>query len=324
MLPDPDVETTSAGGLVTASEALAGGLTRADIARAVRQGRWLRLERGVFVPSETWEGLDARGRHLALAQARLLVLGPAWALARRTAVVGHGLSHLGVQPTVPQLLGAKGRAKARSRHERIATLPVEDVALLEGFRATSLERTVVDVCRKETFRGAVVIADSALRSGADLAVACAVGGRCEGWPGGSGIAPVLRFADGRAETPLESISRVAMLWCGLPAPELQVEVYRGRQLLGRVDFLWRAYNLVGECDGLVKYTDTDTVVREKLREEGLTSHGLEVVRWNWDHAWRSEEMERRIRRGMAQGQGRQCDPELRFVSTTVPAFPAAV
>lgn len=311
------------GDLFTVGQALACGYRRPDVARELRQGRWHRVGWGVFILREVWEALDDRGRHLAHAHARLLGLGPGWALARRTAVVAHGLSHLGTQPTIPQLLGAKGRAKARSRHERIATLPDEDVAILNGFRVTSLERTVVDVSRKESFRGALVIADSAVRGGADLEVARSIGRRCEGWPGGSGIAQVLRFADGRAESALESISRLAMLRGALPLPEPQVEVYLGGVLLGRVDFFWRAYNLVGECDGLVKYTDTAVVVREKLREERLTSCGLEVARWNWDHAWREQEMVRRIRQGMLAAARRTLDPDLRFVSTTVPTLPAA-
>jgi hypothetical protein len=310
-------------GVFTAAQAMTAGLTRPDIACQLRRGLWQLLDRGVYLTTAEWEAMSDRDRHLALAAARLEVLGPSWAIARRTAVIAHDLRYLGGLPIVPQLLGAKGRAKARSRHERIATLPEEDVTLLDGRRATSLERLVVDVARKEEFRSAMVIADSAMRAGADLAAARAVGRRCARWPGGSGIDAVLRFADWRAESALETISRVAMLRSGLPMPEPQVDVYLGRVLLARVDFFWREYNLIGECDGLMKYTDTDVVVREKLREEKLTSRGLDVVRWNWDHAWRRVEMERRIRHAMATGPRRVLDPALRFVSTTPPALPAA-
>jgi hypothetical protein len=324
VLPELAAHAAQRSGLFTAAQALSCGLSRADVAREWRRGHWHRFGRGVFMATDLWETLDDRDRHLAQARARLVALGPAWALARRSAVVGYQLSHLGKQPTASQLLGAKGRAKARSRHERIATLPDEDVTILDGFRTTSLERTMVDVSRKETFRGAVVIADSALGSGADLSLAMSIGRRCASWPGGTGIAAVLRFADGRSESALESISRVAMLRCGLPMPEPQVEVYLGPVLLGRVDFFWRHHHLVGECDGLSKYVDTDVVVKEKLREELITSTGLGLVRWNWDHAWREAEMERRIRQGMREGFSRLIDPRLRFVSTSPRSFPAPV
>lgn len=298
-----------------------------DVARRVRRGEWLRLERGVFVRRDDWEPLDDRQRHVLTGRARLAVLGPGWALARRTVVAAYDLHHLGREwPSVPQLLGAKGRAKARSRHERIATLPDEQVVLLDGVRATSLERTVVDISRRESFRGAVVIADSAFRAGADPVVASAIGRWCEAWPGGSQVPAVLGFADGRAETALESVSRVAMRWNDLPLPEPQVEVWLGSRLLGRVDFFWRRYNLVGECDGMVKYGDPDVLVKEKLRAEGLTSHGLELVRWNWDHAWRDRGrvMAERIEHGLRVGPAKVLDPRLRFVSTAVSVrFPAA-
>lgn len=60
---------------------------------------------------------------------------------------------------------------------------------------------------------------------------------------------VVRFADGRSESPLESISRVAFHELGLPAPEPQVEVWLGDELLARVDFFWRHRKTVGEADG---------------------------------------------------------------------------
>lgn len=63
----------------------------------------------------------------------------------------------------------------------------------------------------------------------------------------------------------------------LPAPILQALVGG----LDEVDFLWEAYRVIGEADGLLKYTDAQVLRKEKLREEGLAQLGFTVFRWTW-------------------------------------------
>lgn len=131
-----------------------------------------------------------------------------------------------------------------------------------------------------------MVADAALRAGLDGEQLAEVAGRCRSWPGGAAGLQVVRFADGRADGPLESIARVAFAAGQLPAPELQVEVrdLEGR-LIGIVDFLWRAQRTVCEMDGLFK-CDGDPLAlrREKQREDDLRRTGLEVVRGLWSEA----------------------------------------
>lgn len=43
--------------------------------------------------------------------------------------------------------------------------------------------------------------------------------------------------------------------------------------------------MIGEADGLAKYTDADVLRREKLREEELARMGFTVVRWTWRDAY---------------------------------------
>jgi hypothetical protein len=167
---------------------------------------------------------------------------------------------------------------------------------------TSLARTVVDMARSESFRNAVVVADAALRAGLDvdeLHRACA---RTTGWPGAAAARRVVAFADAGAETPLESLSRVAFDRLALPAPEVQVEIWCDGRFEARVDFLWREHNLVGEADGRSKYESVDVLYREKRREERLRGLGFEVVRWDWATAYGArvelaEVVGRALRRG---------------------------
>jgi hypothetical protein len=310
-------------GLFSAAQASAAGLTKAEIAARVRSGAWHRVVRSVYVEQPLWAAMDDRQRHLATAGARLLVLRPGWAVARRSAVLAHDLPYLGKPPQTPQLLRDHGsggpRVRATSRHERIAALPQQDLRRLGGLLVCSLERTALDLARSETFVSAVVVADAALRRGVEPASLTAVARRCAGWPGGLRALRVAEFADGLSESPLESMSRVAIAACGLPAPELQIEVWVEQRCVARVDKLWRGCNLVGEDDGRSKYVDPGVLYAEKLREEALEDLGLEVVRWDWDAALRDHRrLEAKIRRGMEQGARKVLDPRVRFVPTTVP------
>ena len=125
-----------------------------------------------------------------------------------------------------------------------------------------------------------------------------------------------RFADGRAESPLESVSRVACHELGLPAPEAQVEVWLGDELIARVDFLWRGQLTVGEADGKAKYLRVEDLWAEKRREDRLRRVGLSVARWEWQEAWRPcGVLDVRLRESFAGASDRRLDPRVRFVST---------
>ena len=186
---------------------------------------------------------------------------------------------------------------------------------------TSLARTAVDVARRADFRGGVVTAVAALRTGLEREQLIAVAGACRGWPGGTRAVRAAAFADGRAETPLESITRVAYDLEGLPPPETQVEVRApdGR-LVGLVDFLWRAHRTVGEADGMLKYDDSGALRREKLREQDIRGCGLEVVRNTWDEAWTSagrRQLARRVRQTFEFADVRPLLPGVRFRTPTL-------
>lgn len=290
----------------------------AHVARKSKQ--WRRLFHGVYVDATVWESLDAKQKHLCLAKGRTLALKPGWHAARRTAALAHGLPLIGTHPTVPQLVCSPTTPKARAtnRHERLAVLHEDDLTIIDGLASTTPARTVVEIARDESFRNAIVVADAALRAGATREQLNAVIGRCSACPGTLAARRAADFADGLAETPLESISRVACHDVGLPPPELQIKVYLGRELIARLDFLWRDTNTAGLADGAVKYPDRAAVMAEKWQVERLEDIGLEVPRWGWDDAWRPQGvLDVKIRRAMARGARQELDPRVRFVRTTI-------
>jgi Protein of unknown function (DUF559) len=105
---------------------------------------------------------------------------------------------------------------------------------------------------------------------------------CRGWVGLRQARKVVAFADPRAASPLESISRVAFHDYGLPSPILQA-VIGGYD---EADFLWPRYRVIGEADGMNKYTSADVLRREKVRQENLLQLGFTVIRWTWPEAYR--------------------------------------
>jgi very-short-patch-repair endonuclease len=104
---------------------------------------------------------------------------------------------------------------------------------------------------------------------------------CSGWFDLGKATRSIAFLDARSESPLESVSRAVLHERELPAPELQVEVVAREGSSYRVDFLWRAQGVVGEADGLQKYSDPKVLRLEKIRQERLEQLGLKVLRWNW-------------------------------------------
>jgi hypothetical protein len=87
-----------------------------------------------------------------------------------------------------------------------------------------------------------------------------------------------------AQTPLESLSRVRLMRCGLPEPRLQVPFYDDEGLIGIVDMYWDELGVIGEADGLLKYRTGADLVAEKYREDRLRRK-KPVVRWGWSQMW---------------------------------------
>jgi hypothetical protein len=224
------------------------------------------------------------GQTLRLASV-LAVAGPGAVGSYHSAAAIHGLDQLGRQsPEVVAVTHAPGGNRTGRPGVRlhVAALPSGHVTVRSGVRVTSVARTVVDLARTSSFRAGVVAADSALRgkqvSKDELR---AVVADCARWPGIRQASLVVEFSDGRSESALESISRVAFRDCGLPVPEIQVQVGGDNGVVGRADFLWRRYRTIGEADGAIKYANTDRAISQLRRDAALRAAGFEVVHFTW-------------------------------------------
>lgn len=92
---------------------------------------------------------------------------------------------------------------------------------------------------------------------------------------------IVALASPLAESALESITRLALLDDGFPAPSLQKKVRDpGRGKIYRVDMMWPERRFILEVDGRTKYTDGEQW-REKKRETRLRALGFQVERILW-------------------------------------------
>jgi hypothetical protein len=164
-----------------------------------------------------------------------------------------------------------------------AGLPPEDVVVIAGAAVTSVARTLVDLARTVPLDSALVPMDAALhRRLVDRSAMEAVLARCAIWPNARRAARAIGLADGRSESPLETVSRLVIPRLGLPIPQPQ-GVVRNRfgLVVGRCDFYWDEPGVFGEADGRSKYDGRDILTAEKDRQEELERLGLVSVRWGW-------------------------------------------
>jgi len=304
-------ESRRLAGIATSAELVAAGISRNSIRRLVAQGDLLSLDRGVYARSELATQLirdDQGGERLLRLAAAIAIAGPGAVASHQDAAIVHELALLERPPSgvvtatrSPTTPGSRtGRAGI---HLHLAALSSTDVTVRRGVPVTSVERTVVDLARILPFRSGVVVADSALFSDQTSAAKLhAVVDACERWPGVDRARQVVDFAHPLAESPFESISRVAFRDGGLPPPQLQVWIMGSGHAIGRVDFLWDEHRTIAEADGAAKYSDPDLARRQLRRDAELREAGFEVVHFTWrDLATAPDQVIRLIRAAFRRG-----------------------
>jgi hypothetical protein len=261
----------------------------------VQRGELIRLARGGYAPAALVAALsgDQAKQHAVLVTAELAVTGPGAVVSHHSAALIHGLDLLGRDICTTVALtrppgGTSSRTGRPGVRLHIAALPAEHVVTRHGMPITSAARTVIDLARASSFLAGVVVADSALRTRQTAkAELQSVITACAHWPGLGVARKVAAFCDGRSESVLESISRVAFRDQGLPPPDLQVWVGNETEMIGRADFLWRAYRTIAEADGAIKYADPSRAMAQLERDARLRAAGFEVVHFTWPEITRA-------------------------------------
>lgn len=284
--------------VVTRRQALASGCSAAEVDARVRSGQWLALRRSVYLLAPTLPE-DAALRHAVLVRAASVASSEVCVGSHESAAVVHRLPLLVPYDGPPVLSRDRPvrttRSAARLCAPLASQLPAEHRTTVLGAPVTTLARTAVDLARVRLPLTAAVVLDAALATGTSREELLAVLDVQRGWPGSAQARERVQFADGRAESPLESVGRLRFAQLELPAPELQAVLRGPNGFLGRVDFSWERYRTVGEADGRVKYDGEQldagaSLFDEKLREDRLRDAGYEVFRFGWEEAVRRPEV----------------------------------
>lgn len=242
-------------------------MTRTTLATHVRAGRLLRVWHGVYAQSMP----DAVGRlgGLELMTGRRIVA----CLATAAQLYGFDTEN----DDRIHILDPGVRMRPNDNlmvHQRLGA-PLSNVA---GRLLTSPPWTAVEVARLLRRPRALATLDSALRSGtctrAELHTAV---DEQKGRRGIVNVRNLLPYADPRAESPLESETRLVFIDGGLPMPELQYEIVDRGGKLWRVDFAWPDAMVVVEYDSMQWHASADALRHDRMKTARLQECGFTVI-----------------------------------------------
>ncbi len=280
-------------------------------------GTLVRVRPGIYAPGDRWHNAKPEEQITDRACALAMVSKARPVFSHETAAAIHGLPLFHADTSRVHVIAPPDRPGAAAgvvRH-RGSVCPA-DLVEIDGLLCTSLLRTSADVARTLSFEQAVTVADAALRrvavrgpgtydhEAADGFAAAARVIATRSPHGQTRARRALAFADGRAQLPGESISRIRLHELGFRDIRLQVGVDGPAGSRYFVDFGLEEVRAFGEFDGRMKYLDgrltngrtaSEVVEDEKKREDwirGTTQR--RYVRWGWAHLATSAELGRRL------------------------------
>jgi very-short-patch-repair endonuclease len=201
-----------------------------------------------------------------------------------------------VDLTVPMSSRSESR---RDRRVHRTPLPEEDRTRRGALPVTTPARTWRDLAAVLTPPALLAVTDQFL---ARWVTRDELARQLRGRPTGRGSArarEVLRVADPRAESPMESVLRWLLHEAGLPAPELQYVVRDAAgSSLGRADLAWPDRRVLVEFDGDV-HRERDVFVNDLRRQNRLVAAGWTVLRFtSADVLGRPDDVVEEIRRAL--------------------------
>ncbi|WP_404373934.1 hypothetical protein [Kytococcus sedentarius] len=284
-------------GVVTLAQVAKEGFGAGTVSHWVRRGLVWRAAPAVIGRGPAPEGRAAEVPRI-LAH---LLRRPAFHAAQDSALALHGLPLLGSAGV--RLAGPTSwtRHRAGATLHPAGSVPVGVVpaGYSTAWPASSVAQAVADLARRPgvSLEEALVPLDAALHR--DLVSPEQVLASAPSGVRGVGrLRQVVRWADAGAESPGETLTRMALVragftvrsqvWFRLTSGDVRVDLYLPQE------------GVVVEFDGAVKYDGVDgrsALVREKVREDGLRALGHGIVRVVWRDVRRPDavaELRRRV------------------------------
>ncbi len=242
---------------------LLDAMSRKRLAELVKTGKLIRICHGIYAFREPDVLLKLTALDLLAGQPIVACMGTAAALygfdtesTSRVHVLDPGVR---MRPSRNVMV-----------HQRIGA-PLRRV---EGRLATAPAWTVVEVARTLRRPRALAALDAALHVGAcTTGELRAVIREQKGRRGIVKVRELIEYADGLAESPMESEARLVFIDGGLPIPELQYRIADNHGRLWRVDFAWPEEMVVAEYDSVEWHVGRDALLHDRLKTARLQECG---------------------------------------------------
>jgi hypothetical protein len=277
-------------GMVTAAQAFAAGLSRTEIRNLCRSRRWRRLALGTYFVS-TDGGVPSRR---ALIRAAVASLGPRASAVFGTAAELYGIAGLRtteeIHVSVPVTDPRAQRATDPSVVVHQLTVDPRELRSVGGILATTPVSTVAHLILRVDRYSAVSLVDSALSRGlVDDGDMGRIPAMIRGRRGAVAARRYLAEADGRAQSPLETRTRLRCVDGGVPPDVLQVDVRDDDgYLLGVGDLGWLAARVIAEADGAGPHGTPEAVFSDRRRQNLFVNAGWTVLRFTWADTLRAD------------------------------------
>lgn len=286
-------------GVVSARQASELGLTANHLRALVRSGELVRVTRGAYVDAALVDGGTREGVHRAKLLAVVVSRGGALAASHQSAALLQGLPVLRSELEPVRVVHTTDRVNTR-RHDAFTVHPCPGREALSDWNGVPTVVPAVAVLGTAMLAGArsgLMAADAALHrrmtTREELHEWLA---RLAHHPGVALARQVVTQADGRAESPGESLLRSVLQRLGYEVVP-QFIVRDGHTVVARVDFLLPALGVVVEFDGLVKYDGQGgraALAAEKERERRIRRLGYGVARIVWSDLFDDRRVEAEI------------------------------
>ena len=268
-------------GVVTRAQALADGMTKAQIDHCVRTGGWTREARGVY-------------RHVAVMStpmSRLFAgcMAHNGLASHRSAAALHGIEGFKldrVELTVPP---GKRPSMAGVKLHHSSLMGLAEPTERQGVPCTGRARTVVDLAAVVTRTRLGRVIDAVLRDGllrpSDLYAVHAAHAR-RGRQGCAALRAVLDDRLGDDPVPLSEWSRMVedlLVGSGLSRPRLEYRICDDAgALLAQVDLAYPAHRVAIELDSVRYHLNRESFISDPRRRNRLTVAGWKVLSFTWD------------------------------------------
>lgn len=285
-------------GVVTRAQCRELGVSAARLRRLVRQGEWVGLARGTY-----WVMAGGEPPLRTRVRSALLSCCSDAAACGTTAVRLHGLQGVprAAERTVHVACPRPGPARPGVALHRLSRRG--RLWLPGDMPVTTVAQSVADVLRVEDRATAVSVLDSALHQGLLPGGAGDLARVLRGYPGGQRAHRLMRQADGRAESPLETRGRLVCTDAGMPPEVLQWALSDADGARYRIDLGWPSRGVGVEADGRAVHGAPEALYADRHRQNALLAahRGLVLLRFTWRDALRPERFLATLRQALAGG-----------------------